>query len=96
MPNKSRTVVRIAGREYPITSYDSPDYVRRVGQYVDRKISELALATRLPALETATLAAVSIADDLAKAQEEIRTLRRQLEEERAGGMHRGEDGSEEA
>lgn len=96
MPNKSRTVVRIAGREYPITSYDSPDYVRRVGQYVDRKINELALATRLPALETATLAAVSIADDLAKTQEELARLRRQLEEERSELARLRADGSEQA
>ena len=61
MSEKTRTVVRIAGREYPITSYDGEEYVRRVGAYVDRKIGELALATRLSPLEVATLAAVSIA-----------------------------------
>ena len=59
MSEKTRTVVRIAGREYPITSYDGEEYVRRVGAYVDRKIGELALATRLSPLEVATLAAVS-------------------------------------
>ncbi len=96
MTNKTRTVVRIAGREYPISSYDSPDYVRRVGQYVDRKINELALSTRLPALEAATLAAVSIADDLAKAQEEVTRLKRQLEEERAELARLRADKGEEA
>lgn len=82
MTEKIRTVVRIAGREYPITSYDGEDYVRRVGAYVDRKIGELALATRLSPLEVATLAAVSIADDLAKSQEEVTRLKRQTEEQR--------------
>ena len=75
MTEKIRTVVRIAGREYPITSYDGEDYVRRVGAYVDRKIGELALATRLSPLEVTTLAAVSIADDLAKSQEEVTRLK---------------------
>ena len=83
MTEKIRTVVRIAGREYPITSYDGEDYVRRVGAYVDRKIGELALATRLSPLEVTTLAAVSIADDLAKSQEEIARLKRQIEAQRS-------------
>ena len=80
---KTRITVRIAGREYPITSSDSEEYVRRVAGYVDRKISDLSLATRLPALESATLAAVTIADELAKSHEEINRLRAQLESERA-------------
>ena len=80
---KTRTTVHIAGREYPISSSDSEAYVQRVARYVDRKISELSLATRLPALDSATLAAVTIADELAKSQEEINRLRRQLESERA-------------
>ena len=79
---KTRTVVRIAGREYPITSSDSEEYVLRVARYVDRKINDLSLATRLPALESATLAAVTIADELAKAREEINRLRAALESER--------------
>ena len=83
MSEKTRTVVRIAGREYPITSYDGEEYIRRVGAYVDRKIGELALATRLSPLEVATLTAVSIADDLAKSQEEVTRLKRQIEEQRA-------------
>ena len=82
MTEKIRTVVRIAGREYPITSYDGEDYVHRVGAYVDRKIGELALATRLSPLEVTTLAAVSIADDLAKSQEEVTRLKRQIERQR--------------
>ena len=80
---KTRTVVRIAGRDYPITSSDTEDYVRRVARYVDRKINELTLATRLPAAESATLAAMTIADELAKSREEINRLRAALESERA-------------
>ena len=79
---KMRTIVRIAGREYPIASSDSEEYVRRVAGYVDRKIAELSQATRLPALESATLAAVTIADELAKSREEIARLRAQMEAER--------------
>ena len=53
-----------------------------MGAYVDRKIGELALATRLSPLEVTTLAAVSIADDLAKSQEEVTRLKRQIEQQR--------------
>ena len=80
--SKTRTTVRIAGREYPISSSDGEAYVQRVARYVDRKITELSLATRLSALDSATLAAMTIADELAKSQEEIARLRRQLESER--------------
>ena len=80
---KTRTVVRIAGKEYPITSYDGEAYVRRVAQYVDRKLNELSTATRLPVQEAAVLTAVTIADDLVKSQQEVTRLKKQLEEERA-------------
>ena len=79
---KTRTTVRIAGRDYPISSSDTEAYVQRVARYVDRKITELSLATRLNALDSATLAAMTIADELAKSQEELTRLRVQLERER--------------
>ena len=57
---KTRITVRIAGRDYPISSNDTEEYVRRVARYVDRKITELSKATRLPVPDCATLAAVTI------------------------------------
>ena len=81
--NKTRTIVRIAGREYPITSQDSEMYVQRVAHYVDRKITELNLATRLSPNDCAVLAAVMIADDLSKSRDEINRLRQQLDQARA-------------
>ena len=32
--------LRIAGRDYTLTSADSPEHVKRVAVYVDRKIAE--------------------------------------------------------
>ena len=46
--DKIRTTVRIAGKDYAMTSYDSEAHVQRVAHYVDRKMTELSLATRLP------------------------------------------------
>ena len=75
---KTRTTVRIAGREYTLTGYDGEEYVRRVAQYVDRKITELELATRLPSQQLAVLTSVSIADELHKAQDDNARLRKEL------------------
>ena len=76
---KTRATVRIAGRDYTIASYDSPEYVSRVAAYVDRKMNELSLATRLPAGQLAVLAAVNATDDMMKSRDEIRRLRAELD-----------------
>ena len=77
---KIRTTVRVAGRDYTLTSYDSEAHVQRVAGYVDRKLSELSAATRLPMAQLAVLAAMNIADDMLKAHDEINRLRRELME----------------
>jgi len=43
-------------------------------------MSELALATRLPAAQLAVLAAVNATDDMMKSREEIRRLRTELDQ----------------
>lgn len=80
---KIRTTVRIAGKDYTMSGYDSEEYVRRVALYVDRKIQELSMATRLPAQDAAVLTAVTVADELLKTQDENRRIRQELEEMRA-------------
>ena len=77
---KIRTTVRIAGKEYTIASYDTEEYINRVADYVDRKMNELGLATRLPAAQLAVLTAVNAVDDMMKSREEVRRLRRELDE----------------
>ena len=57
---KKRVTIRVAGKDYNMTSSDSEAYVRRVAAYVDRKIGELTLATRLPAADAAVLAAGAV------------------------------------
>ena len=77
---KTRVTVRIAGKDYTITSYDSPEYVARVAAYVDREMTELSLATHLPAAQLAVLAAINATDDMMKSRDEIRRLRKELDE----------------
>ena len=76
---KNRTTVRIAGRDYTIAGYDSAEYVNRVAAHVDRSMSELGAATKLPAAQLAVLAAVNATDDMLKSRDEIRRLRQQIE-----------------
>ena len=75
---KTRATVRIAGKDYTIASYDSPEYVARVATHVDRKMNELSLATHLPAGQLAVLAAVNATDDMMKSRGEIDRLRREM------------------
>ena len=79
---KKRVTIRVAGKDYNMTSSDSEAYVRRVAAYVDRKIGELTLATRLPAADAAGLTAITLADDAFKAQDENTRLRRELDQAR--------------
>ena len=76
--DKQKTTVRVAGREYTLVSSDSPEYIGRVAAYVDRKINEAALATRLPVDKAAVLVALNIADELMRAHDENSRLRREL------------------
>ena len=76
---KIRTTVRIAGREYTIASYDSEAHVNRVAGWVDRKMSELAAATKLPAAQLAVLTAVNATDDMMKSRDEIRRLQAEVD-----------------
>ena len=88
---KTRTTVRIAGREYTIASTDSAEYVSRVAAWVDRRMSELAAATKLPAGQLAVLTAVNAADDMMKSRDEIRRLRAELDALRDRIEAKGED-----
>lgn len=88
---KIRTTVRIAGREYTIASYDTEEYVNRVAAWVDRRMDELATATKLPEAQLAVLVAVNAADDMMKSRDEIRRLKAELDD-----LRHADDGAEDA
>lgn len=79
---KQKTTVCVAGKEYTLVSADKPEYMTRVAAYVDRKISEVIQATRMPAANASVLVALNIADELMKAHDENTRLRRELMEMR--------------
>ncbi len=80
---KIRTTVHILGKEYTMTSYDPENYVQRVASFVDRKMTELSLSTRLPYAQLAVLTALNVADDMLKAHDENNRLKRELAQVRA-------------
>ena len=71
---KQKTVVRVAGKEYALVS-SAP---QRVAAYVDRKLSEMAVASRLPSNMVSVLACLNMADELMKSHDENTRLRREL------------------
>jgi len=76
---KERTyTLRIAGRDYTLTSADAPEHVRRVGVYVDRKIAEMSSSGFVNRESAAVISALSIADELLTAQDDNTRLRREL------------------
>ena len=85
---KTKTTVHIGGRDYTMVGVESEEHIRRVAVYVDRKLEELTLATRLPQRMVAVLTALNIADDLIKAQDENTRLRRELLEAKVPSVSR--------
>ena len=79
---RTKTTVRIGGRDYTISGAGSEEQIRRVAMYVDRKMEELTFSTRLPQPMVAVLTAINIADDMIRAQDENTRLRRELLEAR--------------
>ena len=77
---KQKVTVSVAGKNYTLVSSDSPEFVRRVAAFVDRKLSETAAVTNLTSGQAAVLTCFNLAEDLLKAQDENTMLRRQNEQ----------------
>ena len=73
--DKTRTMVKIGGKEYVMAGFESEEYIHRVAIYVDRKMSELkSQYVNLNPNTLAVLTAVNVADDLLKMQEQFDEL----------------------
>ena len=70
--------LRIAGRDYTLTSTDSPEHVKRVAVYVDRKIAETGSSGFVNREGAAVIAGLAMADELLTAQDDNTRLRREL------------------
>lgn len=69
MDTESVTVT-IFGREYTLRGSADPDYVKKVADFVDRRMSEVAKNSAVASTaKVAILAAVNIADELFREQQ---------------------------
>ena len=72
---KTRTMVKICGKEYVMAGYESEEYIHRVAIYVDRKMAELkGQYVNLNPNTLSVLTAINVADDLLKLQEQFDAL----------------------
>jgi cell division protein ZapA len=85
--------VRIAGEEHTIRANAEPDYMRTCARYVDERVSDIRSKGGLIETHKATiLAALSIADELFQAREELDRLRRDVTARAAALAQRLEEG----
>ena len=75
---KNRVVVRLMGRDYTLLTDQPPEDVQRVARYVDRRMRELAITARASEGVVPVLSAMTIADELFRAQEENIRLKKEL------------------
>ena len=78
---KQKITVRVAGRPYTLVSSDPPEHVRRVAELVNRQLHEMEIVSGLPGQQVMTLTCLNLEDQLVKAQDEIRELKRRLMEQ---------------
>ena len=75
---KNRVVVRLMGRDYALLTDQPPEETQRVAHYVDRRMRELAITARASEGVVSVLSAMTIADELFRAQEENIRLKKEL------------------
>ncbi|MCI5566216.1 MAG: cell division protein ZapA [Clostridiales bacterium] len=78
LKNEASYTLRIAGRDYTLTSADSAEHVKRVAVYADRKIAETASSGFVNRETAAVIACLSVADELLTAQDDNTRLRQEL------------------
>ena len=78
---KTRTMVKICGKEYVMAGYESEEYIHRVAIYVDRKMTELkGQYVNLNPNTLSVLTAINIADDVLKLQEQFDELSKEYQD----------------
>lgn len=79
--DKNVLKVRIYGAEYPVRSDEDINHIKKVAEYVDKKMREVDNNVRVDSsLKIAILASLNITDELFRALEDKNMLRIQLED----------------
>ena len=74
----NRVTMTICGTEYTLVAEEDAAYMEKVGAMVDGEMRQLMDGAHMSRDNAAVLAAVNLADELCKAQENADNLRRQL------------------
>ncbi len=79
--------VQVAGKSYQLSGTEEPEHFHHLAQMTDRRVMETALQNPdLGSEACAVAAALSLADELVKAQKVASRLRTQLEELQKGQL----------
>jgi len=77
--DKSSVTVRIAGEEHTIRANTEPEYTKRCAKVVDDRIHQIrSNAGLMEGHKAAILAALSIADEMFQAREELELMRKEV------------------
>ena len=76
--NKNKVVVHLMGHDYTMVTDQPPEKVQRLARYVDRRMRELSILTHAGEGMLSVLTAMTLADELFTAQDEVNRLRREL------------------
>jgi cell division protein ZapA len=64
--------VKISGMEYPMVSFDDPDYMQEVADIVDKRMQTLSkLQADISPMKTAVLTALNLADELLRTRKQL-------------------------
>ena len=75
MEQKNKASVEIFGEEYTMRGEAAPDYMTMLANYIDKKMKNIAnRQPQLSVTKIAVLAALNIADELSKLQEDYDSL----------------------
>jgi len=75
---KNKVVIHLMGHDYALLTDQTPEQVQRTARYVDRKMRELAITTRASETMVPMLTAMTLADELLRAQDENTRLKREM------------------
>lgn len=79
---KNKITITINNREYTLMSEDTKEHMETVAEYIDKKISEIIIASggKLTLQDVSILAAINVADDYFKSDETANNLRGQIKQ----------------
>ncbi len=75
---KNKVVIHLMGRDYALLTDQDAQQVQRMAHYVDRKMREVSITTRVGENVVPTLTAMTLAGELFSAQDENVRLKKEL------------------